>query len=176
MSALDLLRSLFAYQAWAHDELLEKLAHLDPDAHAKERHAAIRLLNHNLVVSKIFAAHLSDTQHGFASDNTEETPSLDTLHCDVAAMDRWYRDYLQTVSPNLLAEPMPFAFTDGDKAMMSRQEMLTHVVIHGGYHRGEIGRILAQIGITPPWDTFAVYLHRTEPSRRLQKVSEPAGL
>ncbi|WP_348524358.1 DinB family protein [Mesorhizobium sp. L2C089B000] len=34
--------------------------------------------------------------------------------------------------------------------MMSRQEMLTHVVTHGGYHRGEIGRILMQIGIAPP--------------------------
>src|SRR5690349_17513129 len=54
MSALSLLRSLFIYQAWANGELLEKLDQLDPHAHANERHAAIRLLNHNLVVSKIF--------------------------------------------------------------------------------------------------------------------------
>ena len=51
MSALDLLRSLFVYLAWANGELLEKLASLDQQKHAKERHAAIRLLNHNLVVS-----------------------------------------------------------------------------------------------------------------------------
>jgi uncharacterized damage-inducible protein DinB len=60
--------------------------------------------------------------------------------------------------------------------MMSRQEMLTHVVTHGSYHRGEIGRILAQIGVTPPWDTFAVHLHQAEPSRRLQMMREPAGV
>jgi len=159
MSALDLLRSLFVYQAWANGELLEKLASMDQQQHAKERHAAIRLLNHNLVVSRIFAAHLSGTHHGYASDNTEDTPSLDELGVDVAAMDRWYLDYLETVSPKFLPQPVPFIFTDGDKAMMSRQEMLTHVVTHGGYHRGEIGRILVQIGVTPPWDTFAVHLH-----------------
>ena len=176
MSALALLQSLFAYQAWANDELLEKLSGLDPRSQAKERHDAVRLLNHNLVVSKIFAAHLSGARHGYATDNTEDTPALDELIADVAAMDRWYLDYLQTVSPKLLSEPVPFVFTDGDKAMMSRQEMLTHVVTHGIYHRGEIGRILSQISITPPWDTFAVHLHQTEPSRRLQIVREPAGV
>ena len=175
MSALDLLRSLFVYQAWANGELLEKLAGMDQQKHAKERHAAIRLLNHNLVVSRIFAAHLSGKHHGYASDNTEDTPSLDELGADVAAMDRWYLDYLETVSPKLLSQPVPFIFTDGDKAMMSRQEMLTHVVTHGGYHRGEIGRILVQIGVTPPWDTFAVHLHQSEPSRRLQ-LREPVGV
>ncbi len=143
MSALDLLRSLFVYQAWANGELLEKLASLDQQK--KERHAAIRLLNHNLVVSRIFSAHLSGTRHGYASDNTETTPSLDELGADVAAMDRWYLDYLDAVPTELLSQPVPFVFTDGDKAMMSREEMLTHVVTHGGYHRGEIGRILVQL-------------------------------
>ena len=176
MSALDLLCSLFVYQAWANGELLEKLAGLDQQAHPEERRAATRLLNHNLVVSKIFSAHLSGTRHGYASDNTEATPSLDELGADVVAMDRWYLDYLETVSPKLLSELVPFVFTDGDRAMMSRQEMLTHVVTHGGYHRGEIGRILVQIGVTPPWDTFAVHLHRTEPARRLQMIREPVGV
>jgi uncharacterized damage-inducible protein DinB len=176
MSAQDLLRSLFVYQAWANGELLEKLAGHDGQMHADERQAATRLINHNLIVSRIFAAHLSGTHHGYASDNTEDTPTLDELCIDVAAMDRWYLEYVEAASPKLLAEPVPFVFTDGDRAMMSRQEMLTHVVTHGGYHRGEIGRILIQIGVTPPWDTFAVHLHQADPSRRLQTVRESAGV
>ncbi|WP_192181359.1 DinB family protein [Mesorhizobium amorphae] len=173
MSALVLLRSFFTYQAWANDELLEKLASLDSPAHGKERLVATRLLNHNLVVSKIFAAHLTGARHGYSADNTADTPALDTLRTDVAAMDCWYLDYLETVAPDHLSEPVPFVFTDGDKGSMSRQEMLTHVIIHGGYHRGEVGRMLSQISIKPPWDTFAVHLHQTEPSRRLQAVQEP---
>ncbi|UCI10284.1 hypothetical protein FJ974_22690 [Mesorhizobium sp. B1-1-8] len=47
------------------------------------------------------------------------------------------------------------------------------VVLHGSYHRGEVGRMLAQAGISPPWDSYAVHLHRAEPSRRLQMRREP---
>jgi uncharacterized damage-inducible protein DinB len=57
-------------------------------------------------------------------------------------------------------------FTDGDRGCMSRREMLTHVAIHGAYHRGEVGRLLKQMPAPVPWDTFAVFLHQAEPARR----------
>ncbi|RRI05981.1 damage-inducible protein DinB [Mesorhizobium tamadayense] len=169
MSARTLLKSLLAYQAWANDELLEKLGCLDPRRNAKERHAALRLMNHIHVVSRIFAAHLTGVAHGYASDNTEETPEPAELRAAMVEGDRWYLDYLETVLERQLSEPVAFTFTDGDKGCMTRQEMLTHVVLHGSYHRGEIGRMLAGIAVAPPWDTYAVHLHRAEPSRRLQR-------
>ena len=49
---------------------------------------------------------------------------------------------------------------------MSREEMLGHVVTHGGYHRGAVGRVMAQVSVAPPRDIFTVYLHRAEPERR----------
>ncbi|RVC60545.1 hypothetical protein EN766_38785, partial [Mesorhizobium sp. M2A.F.Ca.ET.046.02.1.1] len=52
----------------------------------------------------------------------------------------------------------------------------THVVLHGGYHRGEVGRMLAGIAVSPPWDTYAVHLHRVEPARRLQGGRKPAEI
>ncbi len=54
---------------------------------------------------------------------------------------------------------------------MTREEMLTHVALHGGYHRCEVGSVLWRLSITPPWDTFAVYLHQVEPVRRQQGKS-----
>lgn len=167
MSAVALLRTLFSYQAWAHDEFLEKIESLDPDLHKEERHAALRLINHCHVVNQIFAAHLIGARHSFSAANTPDTPEPKDLRVAVAASDRWYLEYLETLTPDLLSQSVPFVFTDGDQGCMSREEMLTHVVTHGGYHRGEVGRILNQMSISPPWDTFAVYLHRTEPSRRL---------
>jgi uncharacterized damage-inducible protein DinB len=119
------------------------------------------------------------TEHGFSSDNTTDTPEPEDLRAAVAASDRWYLEYLEAVPPELLSESVPFTFTDGDEGCMSREEMLTHVVIHGGYHRGEVGRLLTQLSVSPPWDTFAVYLHGTEPSRRipahLANLSRQAG-
>lgn len=166
MTSLDLLRPLFRYQAWANDDLLGKLDGLDAVRQAQELHSAIRLINHAYVVGRIFAAHLTGAQHGYASSNTEETPTLSELRANFTASDQWFLDYLYRVTPEQLTQRVAFRFTDGDQGAMSRQEMLMHVATHGGYHRGEVGRILAQLSIMPPWDTFAVFLHQSDPSRR----------
>lgn len=166
MSAPPLLRTLFQYHAWANDELLDRMASLDPEQHRNARHAAIRVVNHAHVVNRIFAGHLTGTPHGFTDDNTPETPALADLRAAVAESDRWYLAYLDTLTPALLAESVPFVFTDGDKGRMTREEMLAHVVTHNGYHRGEAGRLLAQCAVHPPRDTLAVHLHRSEPARR----------
>ncbi|HEX8047545.1 DinB family protein [Rhizobium sp.] len=162
------LQKLYAYHAWANHDLFDKLGALDQEQHKTELHTALRLINHYYVVARIFAAHLTGAQHGYASDNTDETPTLGSLRAAVASSDQWYLDYLRGVSSEKLVERVPFTFTDGDKGYMTREEMLTHVALHGGYHRGEAGRILWQLSITPPWDTFAVYLHQSEPTRRRQ--------
>lgn len=166
MSAL--LQKLYSYHAWANADLFDKLASLDQEKHRDELHTALRLINHYYVVARIFAAHLSGVPHAYASDNTVETPTSDELRAAVSSSDQWYLDYLRQASSAHLSQAIPFSFTDGDKGHMTREEMLTHVALHGGYHRGEVGRILWQLSVTPPWDTFAVYLHQTEPSRRLQ--------
>ena len=167
MRSLALLRTLFNYRAWANAELLEKMEGFDADLHEQDRGAALRLLNHTLVVDQIFAAHLIGTDHGLTSDNTPEAPSLQDLRVALAASDQWYRNYLETVTTDQLSESISFVFTDGDRGCMSRVEMLIHLVVHSGYHRGEVGRIMSRLSLALPWDTFAVYLHRTEPSRRL---------
>ncbi|MBZ9851864.1 DinB family protein [Mesorhizobium sp. CA14] len=176
MSAKTLLKGMLAYQAWANDELVEKLATMDPSSDPGIRNAAIRLMNHIHVVSRIFAAHLKGVAHGYASDNTPDTPEPRALRTALAEIDGWYLDYLETVLEQELGDPVAFTFTDGDEGCMTRQEMLTHVVLHGSYHRGEIGRMLAGIAVSPPWDTYAVHLHRFEPARRLQGERKPAEI
>lgn len=166
MSTRNLLLSLFKYKAWANAGLFAELGKLDPAGQQAERQAAIRVMNHTYVVDRIFAAHLCGEQHGYAGTNTAETPELDALGAAVAASDRWYLEYIEKAPPESLREDLRFTFTDGAAGRMSREEMLAHVVTHGNYHRGAVGRILAQMSVTPPRDTFTVYLHKAEPGRR----------
>lgn len=170
MSSVHLLRQLFHYQAWANDELLAKIEAIDAAQHPDQHTTALRLVNHNEVVNQIFIAHLSGRPHGFAADNTPETPALSELRRSVAETDRWYLTYLDTVTGPQLSESIAFRFTDGDSGCMTREEMLAHVITHGIYHRGEVGRVMAQLSIRPPWDTFAVHLHNTEKERRSSRI------
>lgn len=166
MSSSTLLLSLFKYKAWANVELFAELEKLDAQARQAERHLAIRLLNHIHVVDRIFAAHLAGEPHTYTATNTTETPTLAELRDAVAQTDAWYLQYIETLAPQRLDEKLPFVFTDGANGLMSREEMLAHVATHGGYHRGAVGRIMAQAELPPPRDIFTVYLHRAEPARR----------
>jgi uncharacterized damage-inducible protein DinB len=170
-----ILKTLVSYQAWANDALFKALRAMDTARHQAEFHQAMRLVSHIHIVSEIFAAHLEGRPHGYKIDNTEATPDLEDLHAAISARDQWYLDYLSDASPQQLAEKTGFSFTDGDRGYMSREEMITHVVTHATYHRGEAGRILMQQAIEGPWDTFAVFLHAHEPERRLQGRDEIAG-
>lgn len=165
-----LLRTLFGYHAWANADLFEKLKGVDREVHSNELTTALRLISHYYVISKIFAGHLQGIPHGFTSDNLEMTPTLDELKTAVASSDQWYNEYVTNVLEPSLAERLPFTFTDGDKGLMSREEMLLHVALHATIHRGEVCRILWQLSVTPPWDTLAVFLHQSEPQRRLQNA------
>jgi uncharacterized damage-inducible protein DinB len=163
-----LLPALFDYNAWANADLFNKLESIDREKHQSELQRALKLISHYYVVSRIFSGHLQGVPHGFLSDNLERTPMLNELSMAVTTSDQWYLDYVSAATPPMLSETVAFTFTDGDKGYMTREEMLAHVVLHGGYHRGEVGRILWQLAIAPPWDTFAVYLHQCYPARRLQ--------
>lgn len=163
----EMLARMISYQDWAEAAFFDTLASLDTPRFAAEYRSALGLLDHINVVARIFAAHLAGEAHGLTSDRSEPTPAIEPLRQLAARTNRWYANYVRTVSPESLTERLQFSFTDGDTGGMSRHEMLTHVVLHGAVHRGEIGRILAAIGAPIPWDTFAVFLHQSEPGRRI---------
>jgi uncharacterized damage-inducible protein DinB len=48
---------------------------------------------------------------------------------------------------------------------MTREEILLHVISHGGYHRGQVGQIIRAANVLPPRDIYTRFLHLTEPSQ-----------
>jgi len=160
------LKSLFAYKAWANSELFALLPTI-PESQSEQLHTCIRTLNHIYVVDRIFRAHLSGELRPFDATNTKQTPSLGKLHSDVEATDAWYVSYVSKLAESDLAEVLAFTFTDGDPGRMTREEILFHVVTHGGYHRGNVGQVLKSVSVAPPRDLYTKFLHVSEPVRRV---------
>lgn len=163
--SISSMKSLFAYKAWANAELFALLRTL-PAEQADALHLCLRTLNHIYVVDRIFRAHLGGEARPFDATNTKDTPSLAQLQADVAATDAWYVAYASGLSEAALSETLGFTFTDGDAGRMSREEMLLHVITHGGYHRGNVGQVLKSISVAPPRDLYTKFLHTSEPARR----------
>ena len=148
--SVTLIQSLLRQKAGSNAEFFAAVDRIDAEAHATERHATIRLLNQIYVVDRIFAAHLCGREHGYTATNTPETPTLEALRDAALESDRWYVEHIGTLAPQALAEPVAFRFTDGLGGCMSREEMLMHVITHGSYHRGGVGRILADASVAAP--------------------------
>ncbi len=161
----ETMMSLFGYKCWANSELFSLLAALPPE-HSERVHTCVRTLNHIYVVDRIFRAHLSGEPRPFDATNTKATPSLEQLRADVEATDAWYRNYVSSLTAPALSEVLAFTFTDGDQGRMSREEILLHVLTHGGYHRGNVGQVLKSISVAPPRDLYTKFLHQSEPGRR----------
>jgi len=164
MSTTTLI-SLFGYKAWADAELFALLATL-PEAHADHLHTCVRTLNHIHVVDRLFRARLCAEHSPFEATNTKATPSLEQLRQDVEATDTWYQSYVSGISEPDLSTVLDFTFTDGDPGRMSTEEILLHVLTHGGYHRGNVGQVLKSISVAPPRDLYTRFLHEIEPKRR----------
>ncbi len=159
MDAKPLLLQLIDFKAWANRDLFPLAMTLSAETQSQERHNATRLLNHIYVVDRIFQGNLQGQPHGYTGLNTPETPALDALFAEQQALDQWLATYVQGLSSAELGEAVDFRFVDGKPGRMTRAEMLLHVLTHGSYHRGAVGRILFQAGVQPPPDALTVFIH-----------------
>lgn len=119
-------------------------------------------LNHVYVVDDIFKAHLTGVQHDYTARNTETHPPLDELWQYQQVMDDWYVAYAEGLTEEQLSEIVHFTFVGGGEGAMSRADILMHIVNHGNYHRGFVGDMFYQAGVTPPATDYPVFLRDAE--------------
>jgi len=157
-------RMLAHYNAWADKVLFEAVAALPPGEAAKERNSLFKsmigTLNHNYVVALIWQAHLEGREHGFQARNLLLYPELDALRDAQDRLNQWYMAWVEGRTAKSLAERLPFVFIGGEKAVMSRAEMLLHVVNHGTYHRGWVAEMFFEVPAKAPATDLPVFLTR----------------
>jgi uncharacterized damage-inducible protein DinB len=171
MITADTARMLTRYKAWANEIVYATVAAL-PDGEALKPRATVfgnmvHTLNHLYVVDRIFQAHLEGKDHGYAARNTPTTPPLDELWRDVQALDAWYIERYDQLPDAALGEDIAFQFVGGGDGVMTRGEILMHLVNHGTYHRGFVGSMLTEAKVRPRPTDLTVYLrdiHRRKPA------------
>src|SRR5437870_11291145 len=94
MSTLRNARMLSRYNAWANRIFFDAVAALPEGEAVKPRTTLFRnivhTLNHNLVIDRIFQAHLEGREHGYRARNTADPLPFDELRREQEAVDHWY--------------------------------------------------------------------------------------
>ena len=161
MQASD-ARTLTRYNAWANELIFAAVAAL-PEGEATKPRASVfknmvHTLNHNYVIDRIFQAHLEGRSHGYTARNTPDHPPLAELWRDQQELDRWYIETFDAMDEARLGEKVCFTFVGGGEGVMTRGEILQHLVNHTTYHRGFVAQMLYDVPARPPTTDLTVYL------------------
>lgn len=154
------------YKQWADGRTLDAVALIDSQRFPSEIAFSLQQLNHVVRVEEVFRARLLGMPEPHATSNSDDVPALAQLKKRLSDSNEWLQAYAASLPEKDLTGNVHFVFLDGQGGTMNRAEILFHLVNHGTYHRGAIGRALDLAGGLRPADTYTVFVHATEPERR----------
>ena len=154
-------RMLTRYNAWADKLIFDAVAKLPEGEALKPRKSVfkniVHTLNHNYVIDRIFQAHLEGREHGFTARNTE-APPLEDLRQAQEKLDGWYIAWSDGITDAALNEKVNFTYVGGGEGVMTRGEILQHIVTHTSYHRGFVAQMFLEVPVKAPTTDLTVFL------------------
>lgn len=147
----EFLLRLFEHVAWADARLLEALRSEDAGG---ER--ARLLLAHVLAAERVWLSRIL----GEAEVPLAVWPDLSLEDCaQLAARNAAeFRSWIEALDPGALGRDVAYRNTRGEGWRNTMQDILTHVALHGAYHRGQIAAILRAQGSDPPNTDYIMWL------------------
>jgi len=127
--------------------------------HAAGQSEALPLFAHVLAAEETWLARLETRAPRCPVWPTLSIPECETLAAEIA---RGYQAYLEKLTESDLASVVRYRNTKGDEFASSVLDILTHVVIHGAYHRGQIARIIGRGGGQAPSTDYIAYVRSVE--------------
>ena len=146
MELLEHLRRQFAYDAWANREVLAALNSGSP-ASARAR----QLLAHILSAERLWLERIR--KH---SQSLPVWPDLTREECEalIDELSRLWREFLSPLSADALSQQVVYTNSKGEPWTSTVQDILTHVVLHSAYHRGQIASQMRSAGEQPAQTDF----------------------
>jgi uncharacterized damage-inducible protein DinB len=140
MSADSQIRRLFDHMFWADRRVLDRLGE-------NPLPAGLRLFAHVLAAERVWLRRVE----GVDTAGVEIWPALSAEECaELASQNRFeYARYLLSLSESELRRVVAYRNSQGVGFLTPVQEILTHVAMHGSYHRGQIALSLRSGGAEP---------------------------
>jgi uncharacterized damage-inducible protein DinB len=146
MQLLEHLRRQFAYDDWANREVL---AGLKANAHASVRPR--QLLAHILSAERLWLERIRKQPQSLPvwPDFT-----LIQVEAQITDLARLWREFLDQLPPAGLSETVVYKNSKGEPWTSTVEDILTHVVLHSAYHRGQIASLVRAGGAQPAYTDF----------------------
>ena len=87
---------------------------------------------------------------------------FEECHAQIADLARLWREFLGQLSPSGLSEKVTYKNSKGEPWTSTVEDILTHVVLHSAYHRGQIASQVRAGGEQP---AYTDYIHAVRQRR-----------
>ena len=161
--SLEMIQTLYRYNAWANQRVLDTAARLSPDQLQATMGASFDSVHATLV-------HVMGAQWMWLSrwQGTSPTAALNPVdYPDLAAMrQRWdeiERDtqaFVKALDEAGLARVVNYSNTRGDPFAYPLWQLMLHQVNHATQHRSEVAMVMTRLGYSPDWLDLIGYLHQ----------------
>lgn len=147
------LLSMFEYDSTVNARELELLRSF-PSIDDRTMH----IFAHLLTAKKVWITRL----RGKDSSGLRVWPTLDLNECGglIEENRTGYQDFLQNMTVQQLEENIRYKNSKGTEYENSVQDILMHVLIHSGYHRGQIARAVRESGGEPIITDYIFYIRK----------------
>lgn len=145
------IKTLFAYNSWALQRLLESLSQLSTEQYSKNlasSHEGIAgTLIHIIGAHEIWLARwLGETPTTMPT--MAEVPTLSDAKARWTNVEIRLAQYINGLTDDELARPRSYSTPKGEYSLPLWQAM-QHLANHSTYHRGQITTMLRQMGLKP---------------------------
>jgi len=132
---------LFRYDEWGNRESLTAIR----KASAQPMRALERMA-HVLSTEHVWLARLRQQPQPFPV-----WPALNLTQCEsmAAELPSFWRDFLRKTQDDGMARIVTYKNTVGESWSNSVQDILTHVIMHSAYHRGQVALLMRSSGFIP---------------------------
>jgi uncharacterized damage-inducible protein DinB len=135
----------FVYDHWANHECLSALA--GSPAPSK----VLRLIAHTLSAQKLWLERL---QHVPQSVAVWPSSTVDDCAALADEMLSAWKNYLTDLEPADLEKQIDYHNSKGEAWSSRLEDVLTHVLMHSAYHRGQVALEMRTAGLQPAYTDF----------------------
>jgi len=144
-------RKLFDYDYWANSETLASLKSVPSGAEKPRKTFSYVIGAHRVWLSRF---------ENPAPPSAQPWPELTLEECAAAIDDlrRQWKDLLENLAAERLAGELTYKTTKGIEYKTPVSDILTHLILHSAYHRGQVAAAVRGAGGEPAATDYVVYV------------------
>ena len=146
----DLLGKLYDHNWWAHDAIVADLRRAAPDAET------LRLLAHVVAAEHLWLSRIDSVKSRVAVWPTLTLDEIVGLEAENRAR---FRELLALPDDARLRR-VQYRNSAGNDFENDVESILTHVAMHGHYHRGQIARVMRAAGREPVYTDYIGFVRK----------------